>query len=455
MTFRDRDDAGRRLAARLKDEKFDDPVILALPRGGVPVASHVAATLGAPLDVFVARKIGAPGQPEFGIGAIAEGGDDVVVTSAAQHLGISNDQMRQLADDERRELNRRVSAYRGDAGLPPLESRDVIVVDDGLATGITAEAALRTLRHHRPRSLMLAVPVCPPETLRRLSGIADTVIAIETPADLGGISAYYQDFSQTTDDEVRDILDDVRAGAGSAHNRPGHKAGRPSPDHDPGQSNPSERTVALDIPGAGLVHGDLVIPDDARGVVLFAHGSGSSRHSPRNRWVAQSLHGYGLATMLMDLLTEAEEHEDQLTGQLRFDVELLAGRLGRASDWLAGEPSTARLALSYFGASTGAAAALIAAAQLTDRVRAVVSRGGRPDLAGEALRAVQAPTLLIVGGRDEQVLELNQRAREEIHARCEIRVVEEATHLFEEPGALEEVAAAARDWFLDHLGDQR
>ncbi|NDL55860.1 phosphoribosyltransferase family protein [Phytoactinopolyspora mesophila] len=451
MTFRDRDDAGRRLAAQLKDEKFEDPVVLALPRGGVPVARHVASMLGAPLEVFVARKIGAPGQPELGIGAIAEGGDEVVVRSAAEQLGVRGAQMQRLVDDERSELARRVSAYRGDADLLPLESRDVIVVDDGLATGITAEAALRTLRDHGPRTLMLAVPVCPPETLRRLSRIADTVIAIETPADLGGISAYYQDFSQTTDDEVLDILDQFRTGAVSAHHRPGSPPAGPNPDQDPNRSNPSERTVAVDLDAGQQIHGDLVVPEHAGGIVLFAHGSGSSRHSPRNRWVAQSLHGYGFATMLIDLLTEAEEREDQTTGQLRFDVGLLAERLERAAGWLAGEPSTAQLPLGYFGASTGAAAALVAAARRPGHVDAVVSRGGRPDLAGEALGKVQAPTLLIVGGRDEHVLHLNQQAREQISGTCEVHVVNDASHLFEEAGALEEVSGVARDWFQKHL----
>ncbi|WP_129669335.1 phosphoribosyltransferase [Phytoactinopolyspora endophytica] len=213
MPFRDRDDAGRQLAERLTQETYESPVVLALPRGGVPVAAHVATALRAPLEVYVARKIGAPGQPEFGIGAIAEGGNEIVVTGAGRAFGLGEEEMRRLADDERAELDRRIAAYRGSTPLPALRGRDVILVDDGLATGVTAEAAVRTLRGHHPRRILLAVPVCPPDTLERLSGIADDVISLSVPADLGGIGAWYQDFTQTTDDEVVGIVETFRAGA--------------------------------------------------------------------------------------------------------------------------------------------------------------------------------------------------------------------------------------------------
>jgi len=196
---------------------------------------------------------------------------------------------------------------------------------------------------------------------------------------------------------------------------------------------------------------DLAIPDQARGVVLFAHGSGSSRHSPRNRKVAERLVGTGLATVLTDLLTAEEETRDRATAALRFDIDLLAGRVVAAIDWLRRQPRTARLPLGLFGASTGAAAALVAAAHRPAEVRAVVSRGGRPDLAGDFLTRVQAPTLLIVGSRDEQVLELNERAAARLGAEHAVQIVSGATHLFEEPGALEQVAGWAAEWFDRHL----
>ena len=210
-----------------------------------------------------------------------------------------------------------------------------------------------------------------------------------------------------------------------------------------------ERAVRIPA-GRDVLDGDLVVPVDARGIVLFAHGSGSSRHSSRNRFVAGELQDAGLATLLMDLLTAAEERRDVYTAEYRFDIELLGVRLTAAVDWLSQEPSTAALGVGLFGASTGAAAALIAAAERPARVRAVVSRGGRPDLAGAALSRVAAPTLLIVGGDDEPVITLNQEALAQLGCEKRLEIVPGATHLFEEPGTLERVAALARDWFIAH-----
>lgn len=209
-------------------------------------------------------------------------------------------------------------------------------------------------------------------------------------------------------------------------------------------------TVQVPLDGT-RVEGDLQLPEGARGVVLFAHGSGSGRHSPRNRQVAARLRDASLATLLVDLLTEDEETVDRTTRELRFDVGLLAERLVRITDWLADRHETRDLAIGYFGASTGAAAALVAAAGRPAHVRAIVSRGGRPDLAGEALARVEAPTLLIVGGADESVIGLNEQASERLRATHRLVIVPGATHLFEEPGALEQVADLAGNWFVRHL----
>ncbi|MEV6957626.1 alpha/beta family hydrolase [Streptomyces sp. NPDC051207] len=208
--------------------------------------------------------------------------------------------------------------------------------------------------------------------------------------------------------------------------------------------------VRVPADGATLA-GDLDLPDAARAVVLFAHGSGSSRHSPRNRRVAAALRTAGLGTLLMDLLSEREEQRDLLTAEHRFDIPLLGRRLVAAADWLAGRAETAALPVALFGASTGAAAALVAAAERPERVVAVVSRGGRPDLAYDALGAVRAPVLLIVGGADPEVLRLNREAAGRLRAPHQVHVVPGATHLFEEPGALEQVADAARRWCADHI----
>ncbi|HEY2210192.1 MAG TPA: dienelactone hydrolase family protein [Bradyrhizobium sp.] len=211
-----------------------------------------------------------------------------------------------------------------------------------------------------------------------------------------------------------------------------------------------ERLVQV-AAGSVTLEGNLSLPEEARAVVLFAHGSGSSRHSPRNRYVARVLNEAKLATLLIDLLTLDEEVIDARTAQLRFDIELLAERLVGATDWLVQDPDTKELRIGYFGASTGAAAALVAAAVRSDLVGAVVSRGGRPDLAGAALMHVRAPTLLIVGGNDTQVIKLNREALAQLRCEKQLMIVPGATHLFEERGALDEVARLARDWFRRHL----
>jgi putative phosphoribosyl transferase len=204
--------------------------------------------------------------------------------------------------------------------------------------------------------------------------------------------------------------------------------------------------------GKAVINGNLTAPHGAKGIVLFAHGSGSSRFSPRNTRVAREINEAGIATLLIDLLTNEEEEIDEFTGEFRFNIDLLAQRLIHATEWVKKNPDTKSLAVGYFGASTGAAAALIAAAKLPEQVKAVVSRGGRPDLAGEYLPNVKAPTLLIVGGDDTEVLELNRQASQQITTEKKIVVVPGATHLFEEPGKLEEVARLAISWFSKHLG---
>jgi putative phosphoribosyl transferase len=214
----------------------------------------------------------------------------------------------------------------------------------------------------------------------------------------------------------------------------------------------TRETNALTIPvGRVRLNGDLTVPAEARGLVLFAHGSGSSRLSPRNRYVAGLLQESSIATLLFDLLTPEEEKEDNFTGHLRFNIDLLAERLGIVTRWFLEENEQRDFELGYFGASTGAAAALMAAAELEDHIEAVVSRGGRPDLAGDALPRVKASTLLIVGGEDHVVIELNEQAYNQLRTERELKIIPGATHLFEERGALEQVARLASDWFLKHF----
>jgi putative phosphoribosyl transferase len=423
QVFRNRRDAGRQLAARLEPLRDEEPVVVGLPRGGVPVAAEVAAALGAPLDVIVVRKLGVPFQPELGMGAIGEDGVRVLNDDVIRIARVSDDEIAEVERRERLEVERRARSFRGDRPAVPLAGRTVIVVDDGIATGGTARAAVEVARAHGARRVVLAVPVAPPDTAAAMREVADEVICLETPAGFSAVGQWYGDFTQTTDAEVVRLLDDAAAAA-----------------------DPYVEAVRIPVDGVELA-GDLVVPSAAVGIVVFAHGSGSSRHSPRNRYVAQVLQDEGLATLLFDLLTPAEEVDRRNV----FDVELLGERLAEVTTWLGAQDVTRRLPVGYFGASTGAAAALWAAAEPGSAVRAVVSRGGRPDLAGDRLGAVRAPTLLVVGGHDEVVLGLNRDAAARLRCEHRLEVVPGATHLFEEPGTLEAAARLAADWFLDHL----
>jgi putative phosphoribosyl transferase len=279
------------------------------------------------------------------------------------------------------------------------------------------------------------VPVGAADALAALREDADEVICLETPAWFASVGQWYRHFPQTSDQEVTELL---RRAAQQ----------RPEPGVAVGGSDPPlcDKDVTV-IADRVRLSGHLFIPEDPIGVVLFAHGSGSSRHSPRNRYVASVLNEARLGTLLFDLLTPGEE----LDRHRVFDIGLLAHRLVEVTSWLSNQPETAGLPIGYFGASTGAAAALWASTEPRADVRSVVSRGGRPDLAGHRLDAVVTPTLLIVGGRDDLVLQLNRRAQAAMPCESRLAVVPGATHLFEEPGALQQVAALARDWFASHL----
>ncbi len=409
--FKDRFEAGRLLAERLdafriKSLRGERPLILALPRGGVPVAHEVARILGIPWDVLVVRKIGAPGQPEFGIGAVTEDRINWVDHESALVTGATPLELNRAIRDETDELNRRVRVYRGSRKLD-LRGREVIIVDDGLATGVSARLACRYARAHGATRVTLAVPAGFPQALQKLSEEADEVICLSSSGRFFSVSQFYSEFPQLGDTEVIALLED--------------RASRKK-----------------------LLGGDLEIPLGALGIVVFAHGSGSSRKSPRNQRVAEALRSAGLGTFLFDLLGP-DEAEDR---QLVFDIPLLAKRLTDAFVAVHRLPEVSGLPVGFFGASTGAAAALWAAADLGSKISAIVSRGGRPDLAVDRLSDVDAPTLLIVGGADTAVLEWNKQASHELRSHSVV-VIPGATHLFEEPGALEQVALHAADWFSD------
>jgi putative phosphoribosyl transferase len=501
MSFLDRSDAGRRLANRMLHLRGEDVVVLALPRGGVPVAAEVARALGAPLDVIVVRKPGVPVQPELGMGAIGEGDVRIINPEVVAITHVTDAEIAAVERRERAELDRRARRFRGDRPRTPLAGRTAIIIDDGIATGSTARAACQVARAQGAARVVLAVPVAPPSACTALAADADEVICLETPGHFLAIGEWYQDFSQTSDREVVSLLQRAAADRGSAEaarpaggsggadgsvprarpapdtGGPARAAGGPSPPvgglslaggpvsagggtssapgvpppaagrHAPGPGADPWGGEVVFAAGPARLAGHLSTPGGGAGMVVFAHGSGSSRRSPRNRFVADVLATAGLGTLLFDLLT-AEEEQDRANV---FDIGLLASRLGAVTRWVHEQPGLAGARVGYFGASTGAAAALWAAAEPGAEVAAVVSRGGRPDLAMPRLAAVRAPTLLIVGALDDAVLGLNREAQR--HLRCEnqLAVVPGAGHLFEQPGTLERAAGLARDWFTRYL----
>jgi putative phosphoribosyl transferase len=432
--FTDRRHAGRMLAEALVPLRGHDAVVLGLPRGGVPVADVVARALDAPLDVLVVRKLGVPFQPELAMGAIGEGGVRVLNESVLRGLRLTQQDVDQAEAKEREVLAHRVSTLRGGHAPMPLEGRTAIVVDDGIATGATARAACLVARRLGATQVVMAVPVASPGAVANLERVADQVVCLESPEWFSAVGQFYRDFHQVSDGEVVDLL--------QASRRDHPAAGAPGAVAPP----PTEEEMELRS-GEATLHGTLRLPRDAAGVVVFAHGSGSSRHSPRNRFVASRLHQRGLGTLLFDLLTPTEE----LDRDLVFAVELLARRLLGATRWLRTRHGCEHLPIGYFGASTGAAAALWAAAEPEARISAVVSRGGRPDLAAQRLHRVVSPTLLIVGGADGLVLDLNRQAKAMMHCEVQLAVVPGATHLFEEPGTLDTAADLAGNWFVQHL----
>jgi putative phosphoribosyl transferase len=423
VVFADRVEAGRLLAERLEHLRGQDVVVLGLPRGGVPVAFEVAEALGVPLDVIVVRKLGVPFQPELAMGAIGEGGASVLA-----HTRVTEEELRTVEVRERAQLEERVSRLRKGRGRIDLTGRTAVIVDDGIATGSTARVACEVARHLGAAKVILAVPVAPADTVGDLP-VADEVVCVSTPERFMAVGYHYRDFSPTSDEEVVVLLD-------AAQRRV--RASGAGPDCD----------IDVEIPlGTVALKGHLHLPEPAAAVVVFAHGSGSGRHSPRNRFVAAVLYEAGLGTLLLDLLTPEEE----LDRANVFDIALLADRLSAVTTWLGSRPDTASCRVGYFGASTGAGAALHAAAGAGAQIAAVVSRGGRPDLAGPCLADVRAPTLLIVGSADEAVLELNLRAQAMLRCPNQLVVVEGATHLFEEPGTLAEAANLAAGWFTRYL----
>jgi len=426
LPFRNREDAAARLATALAQYRGTRPVVLAIPRGAVPMGRIIADAIGGELDVVLVRKLGAPDNPEFAIGAVDERGQVVLDESSADWSGASRNYVQWEAERQLALIRERRQRYRGGRPGIDLGKRTVIVVDDGLATGATMMAALNAVRAQRPARLVCAVPVGARDSISQVAAVADEVVCLATPSPFGAVGLYYRQFDQVDDRAVAEALNPSGA-----------------------QASPTQvsATPARIPAGRAILDGELATPASPRGLVIFAHGSGSSRFSSRNRFVAEALNRAGFATLLFDLLTSQEDAD----AGMRFDISLLGERLQAALEW-ARASACAGLPIVLFGASTGAAAALRVAAARPREVAAVISRGGRPDLAGsETLARISVPTLLIVGAEDPQVLQLNRAAQAILGDQAELAVIPGATHLFEEPGALEQVAGLASHWLLDTM----
>ncbi|MEU1901384.1 phosphoribosyltransferase family protein [Nocardiopsis dassonvillei] len=431
LPFADRSEAGRRLAERVRPFAVAEPLVLALPRGGVPVGAELALRLGADFDVLMVRKIGLPGHPEMGVGAVAEDGRVLYDDRALARLHVPRQALSDTVAAERDELDRRRRVYRGERPPPRIAGRDCVVVDDGVATGGTARAALRMVRQAGPARLVLAVPVASPEAVALLREEADALVVLSAPDNFRAVGEWYRDFGQLSDDHVTAIL------AENAHTRPR-----------------SGRTRHVRVPAGGVhLDGDLTVPAETRGAVVMAAGEG--RADERWRSVASVLQQAGYATLLMDLLTERESPPgssdtapDAASG---VGADELGERLGAAAAWLRRTSESADEPLGVLASGDAAASALVAAARYPRDVAAVVAHGGRIDVAEASLPDVRASVLVLLEGDDSFLRELGEWTRARIGGSTDLRVVSGAERLLRDPREWRRVAAEALDWFDRHL----
>lgn len=459
--FRDRADAGRVLARSLGRYRTEQGVIvLGLARGGVPVARAVADVLRTPVGVVVARKVGVPGIEEVALGAIAEGSHRVVADSVAWYLGVPPRIVDRLAARERPELERRVNTYR--AGLTSFDLRDrtVIIVDDGLATGASLRAAVRSVRDKSPARIVAAAPVASRRSAEDVRAEVDELVVVVTPAQFDTVSAAYENYSPVTDDDVLALIGQrIRRVSSNVLDITSRL--HPAPARTEHRGHDRERTIGIPAFDAMLV-ADLGVPhvatasravqqtEGVRGLAILAHGGGSSRNSYRNRYIAGRLRLSGFATLRVDLLTREEQHADNEDASVRFDVERLTTRLACVCEWVEREGVAGAHHTVLVGASTSAAAALVTAARRPGRVFAVVTRGGRVDLAAAALPKVQTPVLLIVGAADRETLRRSSDAVDRLPRGALLIRIPHVGPSFDEPGSLGVAAEHIVSW-LDRL----
>lgn len=442
--YPDRERAGTAVAGALSEFVHRrDVLVVGVPRGGAVVARAVADALGAPLEILVVRKVGVPGMEEVALGAIAEGSEAMTLDDVAAFLGVSNEVIARLEARERRQLQRRVQRYRDRRPLADVQGRTVILVDDGLSSGATIRAATALLRTRAATQIVVACPVGSLAGCNDISPAVDRLVVLDTPEPFGMVSDYYEDFAPVSDDAVLRALDPQLAPSG---------AGERAPDET------HERLVHIPADGHVTLAGDLGVPNEyeeagalPHGLVIFAHGGGSSRQSYRNRFLAGILRMAGWATLRVDLLSDEEQQRDLTSGVHRFDTPLIGQRLTSAVDWAVRERVPGMGKIVLFGASTGAAAAVLAAVARPHIVAGVIARGGRVDLAGDSLKALRVPILLIVGGSDPDTLRADRSAIRRLRGDVTLKIVAHAGHTFEEPGAIGAVGDRAISWLRKRL----
>jgi len=435
MSFRNRSQAGRRLAEALRSFDAPDVVVIGLARGGVPVAAEVARVLGRPLDAAIVRKVRVPFATEVAMGAVGEDGTEFIEREFLESAAITPDELARSTARARTEAAAAVAAIR--AGDRPLDvgGRTVIVVDDGIATGSTAKVACLMLRRRGARRVVLAAPVGPRDIAREFGGLADDVVILESPEPFFAVGAHYEWFPQLADRDVIDLLERSGRARRSATAAPADPAGGWLEEHVVIPTGPISESD-------GLV-ADLRSPPRPAGAVVFVHGSGSTRHSTRNTLIAAALNDAGYASLLFDLTSVA----DSIDTAPDLDLPVAAERTRAAVHWLR-QRLGEHVPIALVGSSTGAAVALAAACGRDNEVATVVCRGGRVDLASGTAAVLEVPVLLIVGGDDDLVLMWNRRFAAALGSPHELAVVEGATHLFSEPGALDRCTELITEWLV-------
>lgn len=446
MPFTDRTDAGRRLAQALAPFEDKNPLVVALPRGGVPVGYEVARSLGAPLDVLVTRRLLAPGDENVNIGAIGPGGVRYLDTAKIRDLGITDGQLEDLAADASAEVEARSRRFRGTSRPLSVRGRIVILVDDGIMDDASARLAARILRSLGPKRLILATPVAPPRTLEVLRDEVDGLVFLVSPEDVGSLDTWYREYPEISDGDVETYLHEAHKDL----ERIAEKGRRPPEVRVEPPPAMAQRAVKIEV-GDKTLNGLLAIPEDAKGVVLFGHSSGSNRYTPRNQQLAEQLREAGLATLLVDLLTPEEAAEDVRTQRYRSDIGTLARRVIGAIDWLAEQANTKVLPVAAYGTGTSAALGVVAARQRPERVQALIGRSGRMDLVQSALDEIEVPMLLIVGEEDTETLEINREALQALAGPAELMLVPETGPIFEAPEVIEMMAEGIAGWCHQHL----